>query len=137
MCRTTIPVAALVIAAASAAGEAMAASTASRDAVCWKAGTTVSIANCFAASAKVSDARLNHLYGRIISVLNAGDRRRLQNAERFWVWYRGAACSAERALWDGGTGGNPAYLACIDDETRHHLDYLEATYRLRLQKLGR
>jgi len=121
------------------AGEGMvaAASTASRDALCWKRGTTLDIANCFAVHGDKSDADLNGLYRRIMSALDADDRQQLQKAGRLWVEYRSAACRAERSLWDGGSGGNPAYLACIDDETRHHLDYLQNTYRLRLQKARR
>ena len=106
------------------------------DAACWKGGTTVAIERCFANSGKRSDADLNRTYAQIRSVLEAGDRQRLQKAERLWVAYRDAACSAEYGLWGGGTGGPPAEMACIDGETRHHLDYLRTTYRLRLQRLG-
>jgi uncharacterized protein YecT (DUF1311 family) len=125
---------ALVIGIASG-GAAYAASTTSQVAACWKQGTTISIANCFAASGKEANDKLNRLYGQIMTVLGPGDQQRLQNAQRLWVSYRDATCNAEKNLWDGGTGGNPAYLACTDDETRHRLDYLQETYRLRLQKL--
>ena len=108
----------------------------SADAPCWKSGTTVDIVNCFAASGKQSDADLNRTYTQIMSVLEVADRKRLQKAERAWVAYRDAACAAEYGLWGGGTGGPPAQLACIDGKTRHHVDYLRTTYRLRLQRLG-
>lgn len=106
------------------------------NAPCWKSGATVDIADCFAKSGKQADTDLNRTYAQIISVLDTADRQRLQKAERAWVAYRDAACEAEYALWEGGTGGPPAELACIDAETRHHLIYLRATYRLRLQRLG-
>jgi uncharacterized protein YecT (DUF1311 family) len=70
-------------------------------------------------------------------VLDPPRRRDLQRAERAWIDYRDATCTAEYRLWDDGTGGGPAYLSCIDDETRHRLDYLRMTYRLRLQALER
>lgn len=136
MVRRTIGLAAALLSFSGSAGAAPEAQVAAETAPCWKNGTTADIANCFAASGKQSDDELNRLYARIVRVLTAGDRTKLQKAERLWVAYRDAACTAERDLWDGGTGGNPAYLACVDGETRHHLRYLQATYRLRLQRSG-
>lgn len=114
----------------------MADSTTSRASPCWTRGNTLDIVECFSEAGAQSDAALNSLYGKIIRVLDAEELRQLQDAERLWIAYRDATCDAEKSLWDGGTGGNPAYLACTDDETRRRLDYLETTYRLRLQKLG-
>lgn len=129
---TIFAIAALALASGVANGE----DSTGRDAPCWKGGTTVAIERCFADSGKRSDADLNRNYVQIISVLKANDRQRLQKAERLWVAYRDAACRAEYDLWDGGTGGPPAEMACIDNETRNHLVYLRTTYRLRLQRLG-
>ena len=92
------------------------------------------IQRCFAESSKRSNADLNRTYAQIMTVLDADDRQRLQKAERLWAAYRDAACNAEYRLWSGGTGGPPAEMACVDGETRHHLDYLRTTYRLRLQR---
>lgn len=104
---------------------------------CWNGGTTAGIQRCFAESGSKANADLNRTYVHIMSVLPADDRRRLQKAERLWVSYRTATCDAEYQLWNGGTGGPPAEAACIDTETRHRLDYLRTTYRLRLQRPGR
>ncbi|GAB7552704.1 hypothetical protein NRB_22100 [Novosphingobium sp. 11B] len=119
------------------AGRALADSSSSRASPCWSKGGTFDIAECFFKVGAQSDAELNSLYGKITRVLGPEYLRQLQNSERLWIAYRDATCKAEKSLWDGGTGGNPAYLACIDDETRHRLDYLQTTYRLRLQKLER
>ena len=118
------------------AGITVAATTTSHAAPCWAKGDTADITECFTSSASEADAELNRLYQKISLVLHPDNLRQLQEAERFWINYRDATCKAERSLWDGGTGQNPAYWACIDDETRHRLDYLQTTYRLRLQKLG-
>jgi uncharacterized protein YecT (DUF1311 family) len=131
---TTLAIAASAFAPAAATVSTGASDTGS-DAPCWKAGTTVNIERCFVESGKRSDADLNRTYAQIMSVLNAGDRQRLQKAETSWITYRNAACDAEYRLWNGGTGGPPAKMACIDGETRRHLDYLRTTYRLRLQRL--
>ncbi len=117
------------------AGSVKADSTTSRTSPCWAKGGTFDIADCFSKAGAQSDAELNSLYSKIKRVLDPKDLHQLQDAERLWIAYRDATCKAEKSLWNGGTGGNPAYLACIDDETRHRLDYLQTTYRLRLQKL--
>jgi uncharacterized protein YecT (DUF1311 family) len=126
----------LAIAASAFAPTAPTSGTGS-DAPCWKAGTTVNVERCFVESGKRSDADLNLTYAKIMSVLDAGDRQHLQKAETFWITYRNAACEAEYRLWNGGSGGPPAKMACIDGETRRHLDYLRTTYRLRLQRLAK
>ncbi|WP_420873479.1 lysozyme inhibitor LprI family protein [Novosphingobium resinovorum] len=117
------------------AGSALADSTSSRASPCWSKGGTFHIVECFSKVGAQSDVELNSLYRKITRVLGPEDLRQLQNSERLWVAYRDATCKAEKSLWNGGTGGNPAYLACVDDETQHRLDYLQTTYRLRLQKL--
>jgi uncharacterized protein YecT (DUF1311 family) len=114
---------------------AVAASTTSHSASCWGNGNTADITECFVGSASKADVELNRLYQKISLVLDPANLRQLQEAERRWIAYRDANCKAERSLWEGGTGANPAYWACIDDETKHRLDYLQTTYRLRLQKL--
>ena len=124
-----------LIAAFAFDGIAAADSTSSRASPCWEKGTTLAISTCFGASGEQSNAELDRTYRRITSVLDADDRQGLEQAQRLWLAYRDATCVTERRLWSGDTGGNPAYLACIDDETRHRLDYLQTTYRLRLQRL--
>ena len=123
------------LAALGSAKSAMADSTTSRASPCWTKGNTFGIVECFSNAGAQSDAELNSLYGNIVRVLDPENLRQLQDAERLWIAYRDATCKAEKNLWEGGTGGNPAYLACIDDETRQRSDYLQRTYRLRLQKL--
>ena len=119
------------------AGSAAADSTTSRAAPCWAKASTFDIVKCFSRAGSQSDLKLNVLYEKIARVLDPANFGQLQEAERLWIAYRDATCKAEKSLWDGGTGGNPAYVASIDDETRHRLDYLQLTYRLRLQKLER
>ena len=103
---------------------------------CWQSGTTVEITNCFAESGKQSNVELNRTYARIMTVLEGGDRQRLRKAERAWAAYRDATCDAEYELWDGGSGGPAALLACVDRETRRQTEHLRTTYRLRLQRLN-
>jgi hypothetical protein len=74
------------------------------------------------------DADLNGAYQRIVGVLTASDRQKLQSAERTWLTYRDQTCVAERDLYEGGTGGHAAYPACLEALTRHRIIELKQTY---------
>ncbi|WP_294109347.1 lysozyme inhibitor LprI family protein [Sphingomonas sp.] len=104
---------------------------------CFAKGQTYEIAKCLAAARVQDEGELNHRYRTIMGVLAAADRLRLKKAQRAWVAYREATCDAEYRLWDGGTGGPLALLACLDREARRRTAELEQTYRLRLQRLER
>jgi len=106
------------------------------DAPCKNAGSGVEQANCLSAAAKKADANLNETYQRITSVLGPSDRQQLQNAERAWLTYRDQICGAERNLYNGGTGGNAAYPACLEAVTRHHVAELKSAYWWRVEKFG-
>jgi uncharacterized protein YecT (DUF1311 family) len=45
-------------------------------------------------------------------------------------------CAAERDLYEGGTGGNTAYPACMEAVTRHRIAELKSTYWWRVEKVG-
>jgi uncharacterized protein YecT (DUF1311 family) len=58
---------------------------------------------------------------------------RLTVAQRLWIQCRNANCSAERALYDGGTAAGPVYLACLEAVTRARTKELRLTYAVRLK----
>jgi uncharacterized protein YecT (DUF1311 family) len=80
------------------------------------------------------DADLNGAYQRIVGVLTASDRQKLQSAERTWLTYRDQTCVAERDLYEGGTGGHAAYPACLEALTRHRIIELKQTYWWKVEK---
>jgi uncharacterized protein YecT (DUF1311 family) len=103
---------------------------------CQKAGATVETVECFELAFKSADQELNQLYKGIEGVLAPGEASALGRAERAWIKYRDATCHAERALYGGGTGGQPTYLACLTAETRSRKASLLRSYGWRLEKFG-
>ena len=61
------------------------------------------------------------------------DEKRLVTAQRLWIEYRDANCTAERELYAGGTAATPVYLACLEAMTRARTNELWVTYAVRLK----
>lgn len=101
---------------------------------CRQAVVTSDMVACFAREAKVADQDLKRRFQQILAILGAEDKRRLRAGERLWIRYREEACSAERALYDGGTGGPPTYLACLSELSRQRTHELNLTYGWLLEK---
>lgn len=104
--------------------------------VCSKFVGTAEMASCFAEALEAADRDLAVLYGRIQKVLEPQDLAGLKRAQRAWVNYREATCSAEYALYGGGTGGPPTRLACLAAEARGRHASLLRSYGWRLEKFG-
>jgi uncharacterized protein YecT (DUF1311 family) len=93
-------------------------------------------ARCLSAAADTAGTDLNDAYRRVTSVLEAPSREELQEAQRSWLRYRDQTCTAERNLYEGGTGGLAAYSACLEALTRHRIADLKATYWWKVDKTG-
>jgi uncharacterized protein YecT (DUF1311 family) len=109
----------------------------SPEAPCRNVAITVEVANCFSKAAKDADGKLNQTYAQILSVLQPDDQQKLRAAQRLWVQLRDATCTAERDLYDGGTGAYPAYIACIAEETRLRTNDLRTIYGWRVEKFSK
>ena len=104
-----------------------------KDSPCANVVVTVDLANCLSKAGRVSNAKLNSVYEDIRKRLISRDGERLTIAQRFWIQYRNANCSAERELYEGGTASTPAYLACLEAMTRARTKELEVTYAVTLK----
>lgn len=104
-----------------------------KDSPCAGVATTTDLVDCLSKARDSSDAKLNSLYQSIQKKLDVGDARRLTETQRLWVKYRDANCSAERALYDGGTGAFPAYLGCLEAMTAERTKELQVTYTVKLK----
>jgi uncharacterized protein YecT (DUF1311 family) len=80
-----------------------------------------------------ADVTLNSIYNRIRKSLDATDVQHLQAAQRLWIQYRDANCSAERSLYAGGTASGPAYLGCLEAMTRARTKELGIMYVVKLR----
>ncbi len=95
---------------------------------CPNAMTTAAMNACLDKARAKADAELNRVYNRIRLALGGQDRARLVNAQRSWLVYRDKMCAAGRGLFGLGSGGGPAYLACMERLTRRHTEDLRATF---------
>ncbi len=104
-----------------------------KDSPCANVVVTVDLANCLSKARDSSDAKLNSFYTKLRERLDASDAKRLTVAQRLWIQYRDANCSAERKLYEGGTASSPVYLSCLEAMTRTRTKELEVTYAVKLK----
>lgn len=107
-----------------------------KDTSCLKAGPNSDVTECFVTEAKSADRELNDAYAKILKVLEPADQNKLRIAQRLWVQYRDANCTAERDLYGGGTGEPTTYFACMAADTRQRTAELNTMYGWRVLKFG-
>ncbi|WP_353063582.1 lysozyme inhibitor LprI family protein [Tunturibacter psychrotolerans] len=100
----------------------------SPSAPCRNVAVTVAMENCFDKAYKAADSGLNQLYGQISQVLQPDDLQRLKVAQRIWIQFRDATCTAESGLYSGGTASAPAYSACLEELTGQRTADLKTIY---------
>jgi uncharacterized protein YecT (DUF1311 family) len=104
-----------------------------KESPCANVVVTVDLARCLSNAKDPADVRLNSVYNKTHERLDASDAQRLQAAQRLWIQYRDANCSAERDLYAGGTASGPAYLACLEAMTRARAKELEIMYVVKMK----
>lgn len=88
------------------------------DSPCKPPASNAEMTACFISASKTADERLNKVYSRIREVLSADEQRDLQAAQRLWLKFRDANCSAERNLYARGSAAPTVYAACLESDTR-------------------
>jgi uncharacterized protein YecT (DUF1311 family) len=101
---------------------------------CAASASTREMSDCLVLAWEAQDGKLNTFYGEVLPVLTEDEAKALREAERIWIRYRDATCDAEKSLYGGGTGGPPAYLACMEAVTRNRLQELHQIYDWVLRK---
>jgi uncharacterized protein YecT (DUF1311 family) len=101
-----------------------------KDSPCAAVVVTSDAVQCLSKAGVAANAKLNSTYKNISEKLRseAADVKRLRTAERLWMQYRDANCTAERGLYNGGTAASPAYLACVEAMTRARTKELKTMY---------
>jgi uncharacterized protein YecT (DUF1311 family) len=100
----------------------------SADAPCRNVAVTLAMENCFDRAYKAADSELYQTYSQIVKVLQPDDVQRLKVAQRLWIQFRDATCTAESDLYSGGTAAAPAYSECLEELTRHRTADLKTIY---------
>jgi len=95
---------------------------------CRNVAVTLAMENCFDKAYKAADSGLNQIYSQISKVLQPDDLERLKVAQRLWIQFRDATCTAESDLYSGGTASAPAYSACPEELTRQRTADLKTIY---------
>ena len=103
------------------------------DSSCAGAVTTSDLVDCLGKARTASDGQLNSLYQQIQQKLDSDELKELTTAQRLWIKYRDANCTAARSLYGLGTASTPVYLACLDAMTRERIKELRDTYAVRLK----
>jgi uncharacterized protein YecT (DUF1311 family) len=106
------------------------------DGPCRDAAVTLDLSSCMTKALKSADTKLNATYLRIQTALTEEEVKSLAKAERLWVQYRDANCNAEYSLYDGGTGGPPTRLACLEAETKTREVSLRRSFWWRVEKFS-
>jgi uncharacterized protein YecT (DUF1311 family) len=112
--------------AAAVPAHAQSASAAKSD-PCKKQDNTIEINECGQAVLKAKDAELNKVYQELMKSLTpmdktdttdyAGTKKELAEAQRAWIKFRDADCSAVYKNWEQGTIRGIKYLACMTAHT--------------------
>ena len=92
---------------------------------------------CFVTAEREADLKLNQLYLHIVRSLNSDDRDALQQAQKIWIQFRDANCSAEEGLYRGGSAAPMVRYACLEAMTHHRTEELQIMYGWRLEKFGK
>ena len=101
----------------------LAAPAAAQQIDCAAPKATPEITYCEGLALEAADADLNAAYADAVAGARAFDtgdfpagplpaEEQLRDAQRAWIAFRDAACSAEAALHYGGTGANLVFLSC-------------------------
>jgi len=101
--------------------------------------STVGMGYCTSAEADYWDGLLNAVYRQLSKQEKAKDRDTsaiddslpktfdaMRDMQRAWIPYRDALCAYDYSQWGGGTGGGPAYSACILQETARQVVVLRS-----------
>lgn len=107
---------------------------AAQGASCDAAATQVEMNACAQEAWKSADKELNAAYRAAVAWAQDYDQgapdgraeATLRAAQRAWIAYRDAACEAEAATWDGGTGQPMALYSCLANVTTQRTDDLVA-----------
>jgi uncharacterized protein YecT (DUF1311 family) len=99
------------------------------DAVCV-ANTQIEIDQCLSNAYQSADKELNQVYSQLMKKQDAAGQSRLQVAQRAWIKYRDAHCTAAAAIYQGGSIQPSVRSGCLTRITRARIDELHQVYAM-------
>ena len=105
-----------------------------KDGPCQEPATGAEETACFYSAYQKSDAALNQFYRRVLTVVDGEELTKMKAAQRLWIQFRDANCSAEYELYAGGSAAPMVKFACLEAVTRHRTEELKVMYGGRLEK---
>lgn len=133
MARSTALATLILLAPGAGAAPVAAQAMNAKDAPCRDAGTTVDMVACFSKALAARERELAVLLGQIRPAVDEDERPLLDRAQGAWVEYRRLSCEAVHAMYNGGTAGPVAELACLESQTRDRLRQLHEIYDWRIR----
>ena len=88
--------------------------------------TTLDMEGCAEHKIVRTDAAIETRARAVFSLLNSKGRRAFANAERSWLAYRRAACTAESSKYEGGSIEPVVFGLCVTKQNGRHLMELAA-----------
>jgi uncharacterized protein YecT (DUF1311 family) len=96
---------------------------------CTSPHSTLEVNRCAQQELDTQDRMLNAAYQKLLVRLNNDyqqtTRAALIKAQRFWIQFRDADCSAQESVYDGGTVHTAVYLECLRDHTAQRIKDLD------------
>jgi len=96
---------------------------------CSSPRSTMEINRCAQQEFDTQDRMLNEAYQKVLLQLNTdtqqSTRQKLIKAQRLWIQFRDADCTAQESVYDGGTVHTSVYLECLRDHTAQRIKDLD------------
>ncbi|WP_353472842.1 lysozyme inhibitor LprI family protein [Salipiger sp. H15] len=93
---------------------------------CSNAQTTVEMRDCAGREYAAADAELNAVYAQLKASASEPVMAQVRAAQRAWIPFRDAACTAEAAPYEGGTIQPLVEVSCLTRLTRRRSEDLRA-----------
>jgi uncharacterized protein YecT (DUF1311 family) len=96
---------------------------------CTSEHSTLEVNRCAQQQLDTQDSLLNAAYQKLLVQLNNDyqqtTRAALIKAQRLWIQFRDADCTAQESVYDGGTVHTAVYLECLRDHTAQRFKDLD------------
>jgi uncharacterized protein YecT (DUF1311 family) len=103
----------------------------SAHAQCEDKQTTMETVNCMDGEVKKTDAELNRVYQAALKKHRPENVEKLRKAQRAWIVFRDAQCTAEGSIYEGGTIQPIVEAHCRVKLTQERTKYLMAAYAIK------